>query len=46
MDHETLSCVRGYHIYYAVQNLCVGEMLCCETDRHNLHNGLAVSVNC
>ena len=33
---EMLSCicVSGYHI---------GEMHCCEADRHNLHDGLTVS---
>ena len=48
MDDEMLPCVRGYQIYYSIRNSCVGEMLCCEADGHNLHDRprdrLAVSV--
>ena len=30
-DDKMLSCVHGYHIYYSIWNLCVGEILCCES---------------
>ena len=32
------------HLLYSIWNSCVGEMFCCEADRHNLHDRLTVSV--
>ena len=43
-EYEMLSCVRGYHIYYSIWDSCVGEMLHCESDRHNLHDWFAISI--
>ena len=43
-EYKMLSCVRGYQIYYSILDSCIGEMLCCESDRHNLHDRFAVSI--
>ena len=43
-EYKMLSCVCGYQIYYSIWDSCVGEMLCCESDRHNLHDQFAISV--
>ena len=43
-EYEMLSCVHGYHIYYSIWDLCIGEMICCESDRCNLHYQFTVSV--
>ena len=43
-EYEILSCVHGYHIYYSISDSCIGEMLCCESDRHYLHDQFTVSV--
>ena len=32
------------HLLYSIWNLCIGEMLCHEADRHNLHDRLTVGV--
>ena len=45
MDDEILSCYMCLsHLLYSIWNSCIGEMFCCEADRHNLHDRLTVSV--
>ena len=45
MDDKMLSCNMCLsHLLYSIWNSCVGEMFCCEADRHNLHDRLTVSV--
>ena len=39
-----LSCMRGYHIYHLIWYSCIGEMVCYESDRHNVQDQFTVSV--
>ena len=43
-EYKMLSCIRGYHIYHSTWDSFVGEMLCCESDKHNVQDQFAVSV--
>ena len=43
-EYEILSCVHGYHVYYSILDSCIEEMLCCESDRRNLHDRFTVSI--
>ncbi len=38
------SCIRGYHIYKAVWNASIGEILIFQTEFGNLHDPYAVAV--
>ena len=39
-----LSCICGYHIYHLIWDWCEGEMLHCESNRHNVQDRFTVSV--
>ena len=38
------SCVRGHHIYKEIRNPCLGEVLQCERDPHNVVDRYSVAV--
>ena len=38
------SCIRGHHIYKEIRNPCLGEVLRCERDPHNVVDQYSVAV--
>ena len=38
------SCIHGHHIYKEIRNPCLGEVLQCERDPHNVVNQYSVAV--
>ena len=38
------SCIRGHHIYEEIRNPCLGEVLQCERDPHNVVDRYSVAV--